>query len=510
MKSRTYIINPPLLLPALACISGAFAGGRLFDEIWVVGLFLLLFLLFLSVFVRNRTRETFLWFLSVLFFLVCGISMASILEQGQSEHSIYQYSKKGKLTISGTVCGKPERGERRVKLLLSDVSVKEKGHEPYKAEGRLTVYVYGLKHHVRCADRVTVQSEIRLPRNFANPGGFDYERFLALKGIRGIVYAGAHDLTVLESENRLSIADSMKRTINSQREEFARFLSSTVENRKSAAIFTLLTTGLTTKTPEQVRQSFAKAGASHILAISGLHLSIVAGIFFSFFNFVFRQSESLLISGANRKIAAFAALIPLTYYALLSGFSPSTQRAYIMIVVFLFSYVAEKQGDGLNSLCAAAVMILLLDPASLFSVSFQLSFAAVLFIICGFTLIKEVPAARNKSLGGRVFIFLCISFFAVAGTFPIVMYYFNMICFVQLVTSLVIIPALGFVCVPLGITAFFIFPFLPDLAAFLTFISEPFLSFSVHFVEYTAGLPFTWTRCITDRKSTRLNSSHYS
>lgn len=497
MKTRRYSINPPLFLPALACISGAFTGGFLFDETWAVRLFTLLSILSLLYFFQKRTRESFLWFVSVLFFLVCGISTASILNEERSENSIYHYSKKGELFISGTVCSKPEREEKRMKLVLADVSVKEKGREPSRVQGKLVLYVYGLGRSVRFSDRVACQSEIRLPRSFSNPGGFDYKRYLAFKGIRGIVYTGAHELTVLEAENGLSFPYKVKRSIHSKREDFAGFISSTVENRKSAAVLTLLTTGLTTKVSDRLRQSFSRAGASHILAISGLHLSIVAGIFFAFFNLVFRQSETLLKSGANRKIAAFAALVPLTYYALLSGFSPSTQRAYIMIVVFLFSYVAEKQSDGFNSLCAAAVIILLLDPGSLFSPSFQLSFTAVLFIISGFSLIRDLPAFQKKGFAGRVLIFSGISFFAIIGTFPIVMYYFNMISFVQLVTSLVIIPVLGFVCVPTGIIAFFVFPFIPGFSSFLIWVSEPFLAFSIHFIEYTAGMSFTWARCIT-------------
>ena len=497
MKTLRYSINPPLFLPALACISGAFTGGYLFDDIWAGRLFILLSILSLLYFLRTRTRESFLRFMSVLFFLVCGTSAASILHEEHPENSIYQYSKKGKLFISGTVWSKPELQEKRMKLVLADVSLKEKGQEPSKVQGKLVLYVYGRKLPVRCSDRVACQSEIRLPRNFTNPGGFDYKRYLAFKKIRGIVYTGAHDLTVSEADKDLSFPYKVKRSINSKREDFAGFISSTVENRKSAAVLTLLTTGLTAKVSDRLRQSFSKAGASHILAISGLHLSIVAGIFFAFFNFVFRQSEILLKSGANRKISAFAALVPLTYYALLSGFSPSTQRAYIMIVVFLFAYVAEKQSDGLNSLCAAAVLILLFDPGSLFSPSFQLSFAAVLFIICGFSLLRDLPAFQKKGFVGRVLIFLGISFFAITGTFPIVMYYFNMICFVQLVTSLVIIPILGFVCVPTGIIAFFVFPFIPGLSLFLISVSEPFLAFSINFVEYTAGMFFTWARCVT-------------
>ena len=423
--------------------------------------------------------------------------MAAVLDERPSEPSIHHYAKKDELVISGRVGTKPEQGERRTKLVLAALSVKEKGGELRKVPGKLTVYVYGLKRTLRFADRVTVHGDIRLPRNFANPGGFDYKRYLAFKGIRGIVYTGANTLTVVDPENGFSFHESIARKINTRRQQFSRFIFSVVENRKPAAVLTLLTTGLTEQVPRELRENFSKAGASHILAISGLHLSIVAGLFFFLCNSIFRFSSRLLISGANRKIAAVVTLVPLTYYALLSGFSPSTQRAYIMIVVFLFSWVVQKQIDGLNSLCAAGIIILLLDPSSLFSVSFQLSFAAVLFIICGFSLVRDLPAAKKKNFAGRVFVFLCISFFAITGTVPIVMYYFNIICFVQLVTSLVIIPVLGFACVPLGITAFFVFPFVPDLSTFLTVVSEPLVEFSVNFVEYTAGMPFTWARSFT-------------
>lgn len=490
-------INPPLLLPAIACVSGSAAGVQFFTcQSAFVFSFLIVFFFFLF-FIRKKTRDSFIWFLSALLFLVCANSVSGIVDETGSENFVRNCTNKQKLLIFGEVAEKPESQARRKKIVIRDVSIKEKGQSRKDVDGKLCVYVYNIKKPVQYGDRLTIKSKIRRPRNFGNPGGFDYKRYLAFKGIRGIVYTDADFVDIRDTRNDFSFYDGLLRKINTQRESFADFISDSVENTGSASVLTLLTTGLTAKVSEGLRLSFSKAGASHILAISGLHLSIVAGIFFFLFNSVFKLFKTLLVQGLNRKIAAFATLIPLTYYALLSGFSPSTQRAYIMIVVFLLSYAVEKQADGINSLCAAAVLILLIDPAALFSVSFQLSFTAVLFIILGLSLVKDCRIVRKNDFTSRVFIFFCVSFFAVAGTIPIVMYYFNLISFVQLFTNFIMIPTLGFICVPLGITAFFVFPFFPDLSVLLTALCEPILLFSVKFAEFTAAQEFTWARCVT-------------
>ncbi|MEA1967523.1 MAG: ComEC/Rec2 family competence protein, partial [Thermodesulfobacteriota bacterium] len=262
-------------------------------------------------------------------------------------------------------------------------------------------------------------------------------------------------------------------------------------------VLSALITGKKDLLDKKTRNDFSKAGASHVLAISGLHLSVVATLFFYLFNKILSLFTFLLIRGWSKKGAALLTLIPLLFYAFLSGFSPSTKRAFIMITVFMFSFVAAREADTLNSLAFAGILILFIDPGSIFSISFQLSFAAVLFIILGLFSIKKIEFFKEKNLQNRFFLFVFISFCAIAGTLPIVVYYFNIISFAGIFTNIVLIPGAGFFAVPLGLAGLFIYPVSMAAAALFIKCAGWILFFCILFIEYAANLSFAWARCVT-------------
>ncbi len=163
-----------------------------------------------------------------------------------------------------------------------------------------------------------------------------------------------------------------------------------------------LVTGKKESIPADIRDLFSKAGTSHLLAISGLHLSIAGLLFTSLLYRFFSFFPALLISGKSKKIAGVSTIFPLILYGIFTGFSPSCQRALIMITVLIFAFVREKEQDIVSSLSFAGILILLNDSAALFAISFQLSFAAVVFIVYGTLLFKEkilLPIKEKNFLG---------------------------------------------------------------------------------------------------------------
>jgi len=198
-----------------------------------------------------------------------------------------------------------------------------------------------------------------------------------------------------------------------------------------AAILTALTTGQKDHITDTLRRDFSRTGASHILAVSGLHLSIIATLFFYLFKTILSLNTALLIRGWSRKGAAFLTLFPLGIYAVMSGWSDATQRAVIMIIIFMAASVIDRESDSFNSLGAAGIIILIMDPLAIFSVSFQLSFSAVGFILAG------VSISRDFSMGMEIQIlffkqacnFIWISLCAIAGTQMLVMHYFHIFSF---------------------------------------------------------------------------------
>ena len=149
------------------------------------------------------------------------------------------------------------------------------------------------------------------------------------------------------------------------------------------AVLAALILGDRSRLTSQKTETFHRVGIGHLLAISGLHIGIVASAVFFLLNRTLAWIPLFLWTASGRKWAAVGALPPVLFYALLSGMSPSTQRAVVMVGVFMLTYLVERDQDLLNSLCVAAMVLLVIHPPVLFSISFQFSFSAVLAIIAG-------------------------------------------------------------------------------------------------------------------------------
>jgi ComEC/Rec2-related protein len=156
-----------------------------------------------------------------------------------------------------------------------------------------------------------------------------------------------------------------------------------------------------------LRERFNRAGVGHLLAISGLHVGIVATLDFRWIALDVLFFPPLLWRGWGRQWAAAATLVPVLAYGVLAGMSASTQRAEIMVAVFLVALILGRSHDIINTLAVAALVILILFPPALFSISFQLSFAAVLTIVYGLEKIdfggdradRFIHRARNRLVG---------------------------------------------------------------------------------------------------------------
>jgi len=171
----------------------------------------------------------------------------------------------------------------------------------------------------------------------------------------------------------------------------------------------------------ETRQVFAETGTIHILAISGLHVGIIATILYFL----------LKLCGLKRISRSLLIIIFLTCYAFITGSRAPVVRATIMASVYLIGLMMERENNSLNTLSLAALVILLINPQELFQIGFQLSFITVLTIV---TLAPRLP--------GRYF---AVSLAAWLGSAPLVAGYFGIISPVAILANLVVIPLLSLV-----------------------------------------------------------------
>lgn len=181
-----------------------------------------------------------------------------------------------------------------------------------------------------------------------------------------------------------------------------------------------------------VRQQFSAVGASHVLALSGLHLSII----YFLLTFVFYPFRRHLLFNV-------LLLSSIWVYAYAVGMSASITRAAIMLTLFTLATLMLRRATSINNLSLSAIIILLLNPASVYDIGFQLSFAAVVSIIILYKpFYRLLPFRwRHNNYVAFVWSMVCISFVAQLGTAPLVAHYFHIFPVYFLLSSLVVVPA---------------------------------------------------------------------
>jgi competence protein ComEC len=435
----------------------------------------------------------------LLLFTALGyLSLQPWLHPRFPENHVSGFLDTGPWRIVGVVDARPLEFESRTRLVLR-VERLERERETHDVSGLLRVTVAGEAAGVDQGDRIGIYSRIRAIRNFNNPGGFDFKRSMAYRGIWGSAFAEGGSVSLLEKEAGAGWLGWIDRL----RSAISRLIDQAGLGPKGSVLKALVV-GDPSAIPPDIRQTFTRTGTSHILAISGLHIALVASVAFAVFRWLLCWFPPVSRHAWVRKGAALLTLIPVTLYALLAGFSPSTQRALLMVSVFLLAFLAERETDLMNTLALAAFCILAVQPASLFSISFQLSFAAVGSIVYGFGRLKTLrSAAPSEGEGQGVKIkrglsaFFGVSLIATWGTLPLGMYYFNTVSFIGLAANCVAIPLMGYIVVMLGLAGTLLAPLSVPAAVACYQVSGWVLSISISLMDFMAAMPFAAARTIS-------------
>jgi competence protein ComEC len=440
------------------------------------------------------------FFMPVLLFASVGyLSIQPWLSPRIPSNHIQNYTDTRRWDILGQIDNQPWQIRNRTRFDLRVASL-DADHQTHKVSGLLRVTVGGDLADFNVGDKIRFKTRMRSITNFKNPGGFDYKRYMAFKGIFATAYIRGDKVSLAENSPPSNVSQVINRVRNTFADLVAKSGSPEVQGVLKALIL-----GDRTQIPDTTRQNFNRAGVAHLLAISGLHIGIVATVAFTFLNWLMGWIKPLLWRAWTRKSAALLSLMPVVAYGVVAGFSPSTQRAVLMVTVFLMTFLLAKEQDSLNTLALAALVILIVDPPSLFSISFQLSFVTVFAIIYGFASIQNVGFLQMGQERGnwqmlfavRLATFFLVSFFAIGGSLPLVAFYFNQISLVGLIANFLVVPLVGFITIPLGLLSFFISPLSTTLAAWCLKAGAVSLAGALDIVRFFSDLPFAAVKTIT-------------
>ncbi|MGL5720334.1 MAG: ComEC/Rec2 family competence protein [Alphaproteobacteria bacterium] len=246
----------------------------------------------------------------------------------------------------------------------------------------------------------------------------------------------------------------------------------------TGALAAALVTGDKASVPPEVSQAFAGSGIAHILAISGLHLSIVAGIFFLLVHTTLGLIPSIALRFPLHKLAACFSLVGTGIYLILSGASYPAQRSFMMTGMVMLAVLLDRPALTMRLVTTAATVVLFITPEALFSPSFQLSFAAVVSLIASYEMLgKKIQDFKGSEAGRfRRFIFYCLgccisTMAADFATTPYTMSTFHQFTLQGIVTNFLCIPLTTFVLMPLAVSTCFL-TLVQDVPLTLPFLSK--------------------------------------
>jgi competence protein ComEC len=496
VKALSQPVIPPLIPVFLAMMTGILAGSVscLPGPVWAVLIpAVSVFLCFPGLAGRKK----------IIFWLCLGLAVWSgyhsflIHSPRLPDGHISHFHNRRDIVLTGQVVSFARQYPHKIRVTVDCRTVQTPGgagtSETLTAKGRVYLNLYGTSGNpIRFNDRIRFPGPVRPIRNFGNPGAFDYRTFLKRQGIFGAVHLNVNKIEMIE-DSPPSIWTSGIQGLENIRNRFYGFVMTRLDHRDGAHVLAALVTGIKHSMPPKLRDQFARAGTSHLLAISGLHMGILCLIFFFVFYRALWLFPQWMATARARKLAGLFTLVPLGLYLVFSGFSPSTQRAFVMIALFMTAFVIEKQTHPFNTLAGAGIVILLIDPAALFSISFQLSFTAVLFIIAGMKVMEKYPEFQLPAIPRFAASISGITLLAGLGTFPLIAGYFNLVSLVQIPANLILVPVIGFVCLPVGLISLMLWPLFPDPAAWLLTGAAQLVEWCTGYVIWLTEIPFAWS-----------------
>lgn len=306
-------------------------------------------------------------------------------------------------------------------------------------------------------DAITVRAVLSPPRRPAVPGGYDPAFAAWFSGLAGTGFA-------VEALQAAEVpGDGVQRRLARWRWQMAEHIRERAAP-ETAGIAAALLTGDRSGIPAQQAEALRAAGLGHILAISGLHMSLFAGGLF----FAVRAGAAAIPAFARRydpRIpAAIFALAGALAYLVLSGMSVSTQRAFVMVAVILLGTLFRRRAISMQSVAIAAAIILLLQPQSILSPGFQMSFAAASALIAAYDIWRNraAPDARRGWIGSVAKFWGSLSLSSlVAGsaTAAFAAFHFNRIAVYGFAANLLAMPIFSLVVMPAGALALALAPF---------------------------------------------------
>ena len=465
-----------LLYVSCAWVAGIFLGSKLSLPLLALAFGLIPFALI--PFLPSSKKSLIVAGLCLLALLGGGLHFPSSLPP-VDEHSLCFYNDAGIVEIQGMVADEPDIRDRYCLLTFSANDVTANG-EKEEVSGTALIRVPRYPAY-RYGDVLKIMGRLETPPQFED---FDYKSYLARQGIYSVIYYP--EVEVLDHSQGFKPLQ----WIYSLRERLSASLARALPEPQGSLAQAILL-GLRGNIPDSLYGAFSRTGTAHLLAISGLHISIIIAMFLSF---------GILVFGRQRSIYIWLTLVLTWLYALLAGMHPPIIRAAIMGSLFLIAEYLGRQRSAIIALAFAAAVMVGIQPHVLWSVSFQLSFLAMAglvllypyFQVWGRKGVASLFRARERiaAAGGMITDGFAATLAAIVAVGPLIAYNFGVVSLVALPATFFSLPALPFIIVTAALVAFTgLFALLA--AQIFGWLAWLFLSYIVFIVRGFDALPYS-------------------
>ena len=370
---------------------------------------------FLLASVLFRPKITFI--LAFIFALIWGALHTILVQPKIISDNLYGKT----LLIKGKIVSLPKANSTKTQFVL-----KPDVYSP------ILVNCYKNCSNVEINQYVIAKLKLRKPRNYLNPGGFDYVDFLNARHIFWL--ASSNSITILDTNTDLKNISVIRSKLKSN-------LENTHISQRSLAIVQALTIGFSSNLTENDWKLFRRTGTIHLLVISGAHIGFVAGFVFLLINFLWSRSSDLCLIMPSVNVASICAILVACSYSLLAGFSVSVQRAFIGCLLVFGRNFFKRKFISWQVWRIAIFTCVIYEPHYVLFPGFYLSFIAVAILYVVGSYFKV-----NKFYKTIILQLSCL-----IGLLPFTLYWFSYASINGFFANLVAIPLVGFIIVPLSL-----------------------------------------------------------
>jgi competence protein ComEC len=338
------------------------------------------------------------------------------------------------VVVQGEVVSLPERSARHSRFLFFPEQLSLDG-KVYPAPALLRLSWYEEAPQLLPGQRWQLTVKLKQPRGMMNPGGFDYEQWLFQTGIRATGYVRA------AAENRLLESGVTASPVQRLRYQLQQRLEVALDGKAQGGIIRALAMGERGGISDDEWAVLLATGTNHLVAISGLHIGLVAGLIYFLLLRLWRLCPRCCLWLAAPRVAAVAAILSAVVYAALAGFSVPTQRAMLMLLLVMGAIFWQRPVQPSRLLSLVLLLVVLHDPLVVLSPGFWLSFCAVALILYGMR--------GRLNPGGVWWRWGRVQWLVAVGLSPLLLLLFGQAALVAPLANLVAVPWIGLVVVPL-------------------------------------------------------------